>query len=91
MVMEKEYGPEKMRRFLSYELDRYLSGRGGELVEELPLELVENQPYIHYSKGSLVLYALKDSDRRSAAQRRACGATSRPSASSRRRTPSAAI
>jgi ABC-type transport system involved in multi-copper enzyme maturation permease subunit len=60
MVMQKEYGPEKMRRFLKYELDRYLGGRGGELVEELPLELVENQPYIHYSKGSLALYALQD-------------------------------
>jgi len=60
MVMEKEDGPDKMRRFLKYELDRYLSGRGGELIEEMPLELVESQGYIHYSKGSLVLYALKD-------------------------------
>jgi ABC-2 type transport system permease protein len=60
MVMQKEYGPDKMRRFLKYELDRYLSGRGGELIEELPLELVEDQPYIHYSKGSLVFYALQD-------------------------------
>jgi aminopeptidase N len=60
MVMEKEYGREKMRRFLKYELDRYLEGRGGELVEELPLARVENQPYIHYRKGSLVFYALKE-------------------------------
>lgn len=60
MVMEREYGPEKMRRFLKYELDRYLSSRGGELIEELPLKLVENQGYIHYRKGSLVMYALKD-------------------------------
>ncbi len=60
MVMEKEYGPEKMRRFLKYELDRYLRNRGGELVEELPLILVEDQAYIHYNKGSLVMYALRD-------------------------------
>jgi hypothetical protein len=60
MVMEREYGPEKMRRFLRYELDRYLAGRGGELLEELPLALVEDQPYVHYSKGSLALYALQD-------------------------------
>jgi ABC-type transport system involved in multi-copper enzyme maturation permease subunit len=60
MVMEKEYGREKMRRFLKYELDAYLRGRGGELLEELPLVLVENQPYIHYRKGSLVMYALRD-------------------------------
>ena len=60
MVMEHEYGPEKMRRFLKYELDAYLRGRGGELIEELPLLFVENQGYIHYRKGSLVMYALKD-------------------------------
>ncbi len=60
MVMEKEYGKEKMRRFLKYELDRYLRGRGNEMVEEMPLYLVENQMYIHYQKGSLVMYALRD-------------------------------
>ncbi len=60
MVMEREYGAEKMRRFLKYELDNYLRGRGVERIEELPLALVENQPYIHYRKGSLVFYALKE-------------------------------
>ena len=60
MVMEKEYGPEKMRRFLKYELDRYLRRRGTELVEEMPLQLVESQDYIYYQKGSLVTYALRD-------------------------------
>lgn len=60
MVMEKEYGREHMRRFLKYELDRYLRGRGGELIEELPLMRVEDQPYIHYAKGSLALYRLRD-------------------------------
>ncbi|HEY0940586.1 MAG TPA: M1 family aminopeptidase [Steroidobacter sp.] len=60
MVMEKEYGREHMRRFLKYELDRYLRGRGGELIEELPLMRVEDQNYIHYAKGSLALYRLRD-------------------------------
>lgn len=60
MVMEKEYGPHQMRRFLKYELDRYLSNRGSEVIEEMPLMLVENQGYIHYRKGSLVMYALRD-------------------------------
>lgn len=60
MVMEQEYGPHLMRRFLKFELDRYLSGRGGEAMEELPLYRVENQPYIHYRKGSIVMYAIKD-------------------------------
>jgi ABC-2 type transport system permease protein len=60
MVMEEEYGREKMRRFLRYELDQYLQGRGTERIEELPLRLVENQGYIHYRKGSLAMYALRD-------------------------------
>jgi len=60
MVMEQEYGPAYMQRFLKYELDNYLNSRGAEVLEELPLMLVENQGYIHYSKGSLVLYAMKD-------------------------------
>ena len=60
MVMEEAFGEEKMRRFLKYELDNYLQGRGGELIEELPINKVENQGYIHYRKGSLVMYALKD-------------------------------
>jgi ABC-type transport system involved in multi-copper enzyme maturation permease subunit len=60
MVMEREYGPQTMRRFLKYELDNYLSSRGGELIEELPLKTVEGQGYIHYRKGSVVMYALKD-------------------------------
>lgn len=60
MVMEEEYGTEQMRRFLRYELDQYLSGRGSERIEELPLYLVEDQAYIHYRKGSLAMYALRD-------------------------------
>lgn len=60
MVMEKEYGRQKMRRFLKNELDGYLSGRGGEIVEELPLYRVENQPYVHYRKGSVVFYRLRE-------------------------------
>lgn len=60
MVMEKEYGRAKMQKFLRYELDRYLRGRGSELIAEKPISLVENQQYIHYGKGSLVMYALRD-------------------------------
>jgi hypothetical protein len=41
-------------------LDNYLRSRGGELIEETPLMFVENQGYVHYRKGSLVMYALKD-------------------------------
>ncbi len=60
MVMEREYGRDKMEKFLRHELDRYLLGRAQERHEELPLIKVENQPYIHYNKGSLVMYALRE-------------------------------
>jgi len=60
LVMEKMYGPEQVRKFLKYELDQYLRSRGGEVIEELPLARVENQPYIHYRKGAAVMYFLKD-------------------------------
>jgi len=61
MVMEQEYGPHRMRKFLKHELDSYLRGRGGEIIEELPLDHVESsQGYVHYRKGSLVMYRLKD-------------------------------
>ncbi len=60
MVMEKEYGPDKMKRFLKHELHAYLIGRSVENKKEKPLILNENQGYIHYRKGSLVMYALKD-------------------------------
>lgn len=60
MVMEKEYGKAAMKKFLKYEMDRYLLGRAQEKRKEVPLMLVENQQYIHYNKGSMVMYALKD-------------------------------
>ena len=60
MVMKHRYGEDKIRRFLKYELDSYLRARGSERVEELPLDRVEDQGYIHYRKGSLVMYLLQD-------------------------------
>ncbi|MEW6704850.1 MAG: M1 family aminopeptidase [Pseudomonadota bacterium] len=60
LVMEKMYGREQVRRFTKYELDRYLRSRGGEVVEELPLARVENQGYIHYRKGTLAMYWLRE-------------------------------
>ena len=60
MVMEKMYGRDDIRRFLKFELDRYLRSRGMERLEELPLIRVENQGYIHYQKGGLIMYLLRD-------------------------------
>ena len=58
--MEKKYGEENMRKFLKYELDRYLRGRAGETRHEPPLALVQREPYVWYQKGALVMYALSD-------------------------------
>jgi len=61
MVMEKEYGRETMRKFMEYEVDMYLRARGTERIKERPLMRVEaNQGYIHYRKGSLVMYYLRE-------------------------------
>lgn len=60
MVMKHLYGPDKIRRFLKYELDNYLRRRQGEALEELPLARVENQQYVHYNKGSIAMYLLQE-------------------------------
>lgn len=60
MVMKHQYGEDKIRRFLKYELDSYLRARGSERIEELPLDRVEDQGYIHYRKGAVVMYLLQD-------------------------------
>lgn len=60
MVMEKEYGRDKMNKFLKYEMNSYLRGRSGEFEAERPLMETENQGYIHYNKGSVVMYYLKE-------------------------------
>ena len=60
MVMEKEYGKHQIGKFLKHELSSYLIGRGSESREEQPLYLVENQQYIHYNKGAITMYALRD-------------------------------
>ncbi len=60
MALEKEYGAEKVRHLLRWDMDEYLAGRGKELVEELPLIRTESQMYLHYRKGSLAFYRLRE-------------------------------
>jgi ABC-2 type transport system permease protein len=60
LVMEREYGKDHIRRFLRYELNRYLEGRAFERKKEMPLLRVEGQPYIYYGKGGIAMYALRD-------------------------------
>jgi len=61
MVMKNDLNDDmRMTDFLKYDYQRYLRGRSGESQNELPLYKVENQQYIHYGKGSVVLYSLQD-------------------------------
>jgi hypothetical protein len=61
MVMKQKFGPVKVRRFLKYELDRYLGGRQFDQVYENPLYHASyNQQYIFYQKGSNVMFAMQD-------------------------------
>ena len=61
MVMKNELkDDDKMKKFLAYDFEKYLKGRSNETKKEIPLYRVGDQGYIHYGKGSLVLYALQD-------------------------------
>jgi aminopeptidase N len=61
MIMRRKYGDDMMHKFLRYEMDRYLRSRGTEELKERPLLNVEfNQGYIHYQKGSMVLFYLTE-------------------------------
>jgi aminopeptidase N len=60
-VMKKLYGEDQIRKFLKFELNSYLRARGGQPLEERPLNRVEpSQGYVHYRKGSLVMYRLAE-------------------------------
>jgi ABC-2 type transport system permease protein len=60
MVMEKELGPDQVRRFYDYEMDHYLAGRRIFTNREVPLLEVENQSYLYYHKGAVAMYALRE-------------------------------
>lgn len=60
LVMEQLYGREQIHKFLKYELDSYLRARASEAREEVPLARVEDQAHIHYQKGALVMWWLKE-------------------------------
>ena len=61
MVMEKEYGRDIMRKFMKHEMNSYLSARGMQTRKERTLrEVSAAQGYVHYNKGSVVMYYLKE-------------------------------
>lgn len=60
MVMEKTYGPEMVRRFYDFEMERYLRGRAQFASREVPLTEVEQQSHLFYHKGAVAMYTLRE-------------------------------
>jgi len=61
MVLERLRGEADIRRFLQFQLDRYLGGRRTQVLEEQPLVSAGlDQDYINYGKGALALYLLQE-------------------------------
>ena len=60
MIMEKEFGRDKIGKYLEHEQNIYLMQRAMEQKKESPVYEVEFQSYVAYQKGSLAFYALKD-------------------------------
>lgn len=59
MVMEHEYGEERLKKFLKIEMDGYLNSRANESEKEKPLAYVDNgQGYIFYQKGGITMHSL---------------------------------
>ncbi len=59
MVMEKEYGEDRVKKFLRIEMDKYLTARSNESEKENPLAYVDDgQAYILYQKGGIIMHAL---------------------------------
>ncbi|HEX6095487.1 MAG TPA: M1 family aminopeptidase [Thermoanaerobaculia bacterium] len=57
MVMKKLRGEDQIRRYLQYELHRYLQGRAWS-EDEPPLARVIGQDHISYRKGAMVMHLL---------------------------------
>jgi ABC-2 type transport system permease protein len=60
MVMETVLGADQVREFYDYEMGQYLTGRTIFTNREVPLLEVENHAYLHYHKGAVALYTLRE-------------------------------
>jgi len=59
MVMEKEYGEDRLRKFLHIEMDKYLTARSNESEKEKAWAFTDaGQSYILYQKGGIQMHAL---------------------------------
>lgn len=60
VILEKQRGKDQLRQLLKTEMDRYFSARNRSLLIEPPLDKVDEQGFISYSKGGIVMNALRD-------------------------------
>jgi len=60
MVLKKTIGQKKAEQFLEDQKERYELGEKKSKIEEAPLYLVENEEYIYYNKGVLVMNELQE-------------------------------
>ena len=58
-MLEKKYGYQKVREYLDFSMKLYQTQRGWDTESEKPLISVSGKPYVNYSKGAMVMYALK--------------------------------
>jgi ABC-2 type transport system permease protein len=58
-LLEREYGIDMASKFLKQSNNGYIFSRAQETKKESALFQVDNQGYIHYEKGSVVLYGIQ--------------------------------
>lgn len=59
VLIEKTFGKMYLKKYLSYDNDLYFLNRNND-KKELPLAKTLDQPYVHYQKGGLMMYAVKE-------------------------------
>ena len=60
ILIEKIYGTEMAFKLNRYTMSRYFAGRSHASKPEVPLYVAENEQYIIYSKGYVVMLSLRD-------------------------------
>ena len=59
VLIEKTFGKMYLRKYLAYDNNLYFLNRNNN-EKELPLAKTLDQPYVHYQKGGLTMYAVKE-------------------------------
>lgn len=60
IIQEQRQGKHQLRTLIKEEMSRYFRQRNRAVVPEPPLNLVDGQNYLSYSKGAVVMNAIRD-------------------------------